>query len=137
MSKELPLRVSPERAVLYGAALFAIGLWQLVRITLRDPNFADWAFFWTGGATAGTRALLDPELHFAFERSHGFQNGIWPYLPAFAWLYVPASHLPLALSFAFNAVAMLALAGIAGALLAGVSGRRAGSAWSSRWHGPR
>jgi Glycosyltransferase family 87 len=115
----MPIRISRDRVVLYGAALFLAGLWQLVRNAVHDPNFADWAFFWTGGATVGTRALLDPGLHIAFERAHGFQSGIWPYLPAFAWLYVPSTHVPLATSFAVNAVAMLAVAAIAGALLAG------------------
>ena len=114
----MPLRISRDRVAIYGAALFAIGLWQLVRNTVRDPNFADWAFFWTGGATAGTRALLDPQLHLAFERAHGLQAGIWPYLPAFAWLYVPASRLPIAAGYAISAVAMLGIAAVAGALLA-------------------
>ncbi len=114
----LPLRISRDRVAIYGAALFAIGLWQLVRNTVADRNFADWAFFWTGGATAGTRALLDPHLHLAFERSHGLEAGIWPYLPAFAWLYVPASHLPIAVGYAISVAAMLGIAAIAGVLLA-------------------
>jgi hypothetical protein len=104
--------------IVYGAAIFLAGLWQLWRNTTHDPNMADWAFFWTGGATAGTHALLDPRLHLAFERAHGFQGGIWPYVPAFALLYVPASLAPLAIGYVANAIVMLACVTLAGALLA-------------------
>jgi len=117
---DLPVRISRDRVIVYGAALFLIGLWQLVRITGHDPSLADWSFFWTGGATVGTHALLDPRLHFAFETAHGFQKGIWSYLPGFAWLFVPASHLSLIGSYVANVVAMLAAAAVAGAILADV-----------------
>jgi Glycosyltransferase family 87 len=118
----LPLRVSRDRIVAYGAAVFLAGLWQLLNNTLRDRNMADWALFWTGGATAGTRALLDPGAHLAFERAHGFAGGIWPYVPAFAALYVPASHAPLVIGYVVSAVLMLAFAAIAGTILSDVFG---------------
>jgi Glycosyltransferase family 87 len=97
-----------------------IGLWQLVRNTLHDPNFADWSCFWVGGATAGTRALLDPNLHAAFAQVHGLRPAIWPYLPAFAWLYAPAARFSLLSTYVANAVAMLAIATYAGIVLADV-----------------
>lgn len=118
LSGGLPVRIPRDRVVLYGAALFLAGLWQLLRNTVQGANMGDWAFFWTGGATAGTRALLDPQLHLAFERAHGFQPGIWPYVPAFALLFVPASHAPLAAGYIVNVLVMVAFAAIAGTLLA-------------------
>jgi hypothetical protein len=115
----LPIRVSRDRIVVYGSAVFLIGLWQLVRNTLGDyPNFADWSCFWVGGATAGTRALLDPNLHSAFALTHGLRQTIWPYLPAFAWLYAPAAHVSLLASYVANIFAMLAIAAYAGIVLA-------------------
>jgi hypothetical protein len=115
----LPIRVSRDRIVLYGSAVFLIGLWQLVRNTLGDyPNFADWSCFWVGGATAGTPALLDPNLHFAFALTHGLRQAIWPYLPAFAWLYAPAAHVSLLASYVANILAMLAITAYAGIVLA-------------------
>ncbi|MBV8344113.1 MAG: DUF2029 domain-containing protein, partial [Candidatus Eremiobacteraeota bacterium] len=116
----IPIPVSRDRIVLYGASLFLIGLWQLVRNTLHDPNFADWSCFWVGGATAGTRALLDPNLHAAFAQGQGLRPAIWPYLPAFAWLYAPAAHASLLASYVANTVGMLALAACAGIVLADV-----------------
>ncbi len=95
-----------------------LGLWQLVRNTLHDPNFADWSCFWVGGAIAGTRALLDPNLHTAFALAHGIRPAIWPYLPAFAWLYVPAAHFSLLASYVANCIAMLAIAAYAGMVMA-------------------
>lgn len=115
---EIPLRVSRDRVVVYGTAIFSAGLWQLLRNTFHDADRGDWAFFWAGGATAGTSALLDPHLHILFELAHGFHGGIWPYVPAFALLYVPASHAPLDVGYVLNLVAMLACAAIAGLLLA-------------------
>jgi hypothetical protein len=90
----LPLRVSRDRIVVYGAAVFLAGLWQLLNNTLRDRNMGDWALFWTGGATVGTGALLDPRAHLAFERAHGFAGGIWPYVPAAAGAAIFLACLP-------------------------------------------
>ncbi|HEY6325524.1 MAG TPA: glycosyltransferase family 87 protein [Candidatus Cybelea sp.] len=96
-----------------------IGLWQLVCNTLLGhPNFADWSCFWAGGATVGTRALLDPNLHAAFAQAHGIRPAIWPYLPAFAWLYAPAAHFSLFATYIANAIAMVAIAAYAGIVLA-------------------
>jgi len=114
----LPIRVAPDRVIAYGVTLFLLFLWQLVNNTIHDPSFADWSDFWSGGATVGTQALINPQLHFAFEQSHGFGTNIWPYVPAFAWLFVPASHGPLLETWILNALLMFGLAAIAGALLA-------------------
>jgi Glycosyltransferase family 87 len=113
-----PIRFSRDRIWLYGGALFIAGLWQLLGTTLRDPDLADWSCFWSGGATVGTRALLIPHLHGAFQSAHGYHVAIWPYLPAFAWLFAPAAHLSLFASYVLNALLMLGLAVLAGALLA-------------------
>src|SRR5579871_2096590 len=105
---KLPIRVSPDRVVLYGIGLFLIGMWQFV-INAHDPNLADWPCFWVGGATVGTRALLDANLHAAFAQAHGIHPAIWAYLPAFAWLYLPAAHFSLFATYVANAIAMLAI----------------------------
>ncbi|MGA8475601.1 MAG: hypothetical protein WB681_11060 [Candidatus Cybelea sp.] len=34
----VPIRVSRDRVVLYGSALFLFSLWQLARNTPRDPS---------------------------------------------------------------------------------------------------
>lgn len=117
-SLTLPLRVSRDRIILYGSALFLIGLWQLIINALHDPNLADWPCFWVGGATVGTHALLDPNLHAAFAQAHGIRPAIWAYLPAFAWLYLPAAHFSLSATYVANAIAMLAIAAYAGIVLA-------------------
>jgi len=116
----VPIRVSRERVVLYGSALFLFGLWQLVRNTLHDLSHADWSCFWVGGATVGTKTLLDPGLHYAFAHAHGLRAAIWPYVPAFAWLYAPAAHFSVLSGYIVNAAAMLAIAAYAGIILADV-----------------
>ncbi len=93
-------------------------MWQLIFSTLRHPNLADWPCFWVGGATVGTRALLDPHLHAAFAQAHSIRPAIWAYLPAFAWLYLPAAHFSLFATYIANAIAMLAIAAYAGIGLA-------------------
>ncbi len=95
-----------------------LGLWQLVRNTLHDRNLADWSCFWAGGATVGTRALLDPNLHAAFALARGLRPAIWPYLPAFAWLYAPAAHFSLFASYVASVIVMFAIAAVAGIVLA-------------------
>jgi hypothetical protein len=116
----VPIRVSRDRVVLYGSALFLLGLWQLIRNTLHDLSFADWSCFWVGGATVGTKMLLDPSLHYAFAHALGLRAAIWPYLPAFAWLYAPAAHFSVLSGYIVNAAAMFAIAAYAGAVFADV-----------------
>jgi hypothetical protein len=116
----VPIRVSRDRVVLYGSALFFFGLWQLVRNTLHDLSHADWSCFWVGGATVGTKMLLDPTLHYPFAHALGLRAAIWPYLPAFAWLYAPAAHFPVLAGYIVNAAAMFAIAACAGMILADV-----------------
>ena len=115
---DVPIRVSRDRVFLYGATFFVLGLWQIVRDAVHNPRVSDWTDFWSGGATVGTPALLTPSLRFAFQVAHGFHRAIWPYPPAFAWLYEPASHLSVAASFSVNIAVMLALAALAGWMLA-------------------
>jgi hypothetical protein len=116
----VPIRVSRDRVVLYGSALFLLGLWQLVRNTLHDLSHADWSCFWVGGATVGTKTLLDPGLHYTFAHAHGLRAAIWPYLPAFAWLYAPAAHFSVLSGYIVNAAAMFAMGAYAGVILADV-----------------
>jgi hypothetical protein len=78
----------------------------------------DWRVFASAGSLAGTRALLDPP-----EAWQAFF-----YLPGAAWVLVPFAHMPLAVSFALDAVLMLLCAAIAGVVAARTFGWRSGDA---------
>ncbi|HEY0393910.1 MAG TPA: glycosyltransferase 87 family protein [Candidatus Elarobacter sp.] len=74
----------------------------------------DWRVFAAAGARAGTPALIDaPEAWQAFF-----------YLPGAAWALTAVARIPLAASFALNAVVMLACAAVAGLIAARVYGLR-------------
>ncbi|TAM85510.1 DUF2029 domain-containing protein [bacterium] len=105
-----------HRLVAWGITLMIVGLVPL-RIVLGPPHvLADWLTFYTAGKLAGTHALVDPRLFLAFQHAHGFRTDIFPYPPAFAYIYVPLSRLPVLLSFVVNAVVMLGCAFSAGAI---------------------
>lgn len=110
-----PLRVSRERAFLYGGFLTALCLLQ-VRFVIAQ-RFGDWSAFWAAGATAGTRNLLDPHRHAAWQTQHHLLTTIFPYLPGAAWLLWPIRHTDLATGYAINFV-MMALALFASAFVA-------------------
>jgi len=113
----VPLRLSPDRVVLYGIALFVFGALPAL---LGHPG--DWQRFWAGGATVGTSALFDQGEHISFQATHGIGTGIWTYPPAFAWAFLPAAHLTIAIGYAINFVFMLVLVALSGSTLAGIFG---------------
>ena len=66
----VPLRISSDRVVLYGIALFVFGALPAL---LGYPG--DWQRFWAGGATVGTSALFNQGDHIAFQAAHGIGTG--------------------------------------------------------------
>jgi hypothetical protein len=114
----LSLRISRDRIVLYGSAIFIAGLYQLVVQVVRDLNRSDWSSIWSGGATVGTPALMDPKLHCAFQQAHHVWCGIWAYPPAVALFVWPVAKLSMPLSYAIDLIVMSAFAVIAGIVLA-------------------
>lgn len=112
----IPLRLSKDRVRLYGGTLILLGFLPLLLFPNMDGNRwrwsvlwgSDWSYFVGGGATVGTPDLLGPR-HVAWEAAHGFIVALpWDYPPAFAWLFAPFAHVPLAVGFWVNAVVMLA-----------------------------
>ncbi len=81
-------------------------------------GYGDWPGYLLAGRDAGTSRLLQPP------------TGTSPflYLPAFAWPFVPATALPIALSYAFNGALMAACAAAAALVCATVYRVRAGAA---------
>lgn len=126
----MPLRLSPDRVVLYGVTLFVFGMLPAL---LGHPG--DWQRFWAGGATVGTSALFNEAEHLGFQTARGIGMGIWTYPPAFAWAFLPAAHLTISAGYALNFVFMLILVGLSGWLLAGVFGfqRRFGVVAALAW----
>ena len=96
----------------------------------------DWQRFWAAGATVGTLSALQRGEHLAFQAARGIGTvGIWTYPPAFAWAFLPAAHLTLAVGYAVNFVFMLILVAFSGWILAGVFGfpRRFGVIAALAW----
>ena len=110
-----PLSLSPKRVRLWWFALAVIGLLPIGSAINNGWN--DWSAFWAAGGTVGSASLMDSRLHIAWQTAHGLPGDYWRYPPGFAYLYWPASLLPIGLSFAINAGLMLAIAALAGLLL--------------------
>jgi hypothetical protein len=113
----VPLRITASGFALWGIVLFAL---SVVPAHFLGP--ADWPRFWAGGATAGSSLLFNEAQHLAFQQRHGLPTGIWTYPPAFAWFFVPAAHLPVAVGYWLWFVFTLAAIALAGWMLAGVFG---------------
>jgi len=126
----VPLRIGADRVGLYGVALLLFGALPAL---LGHPG--DWQRFWAGGATVGTSALFNEADHLAFQAARGIGTGIWTYPPAFAWAFLPAAHLTIAVGYAINFVFMLVLVALSGWMLAGVFGfqRRFGVLAALAW----
>jgi hypothetical protein len=114
------IRANRLRIVLWGCAFFYAGLYGSVVGILQILRQSDWSGFWGGGAMVGTQALVDLPEHFAFQVSHGLWRAIWPYPPAFAYVYAPFSHLPIVTGYFLHALLMLALGVVAGVVLADI-----------------
>ena len=121
------LRIGRERVRLYGIGLALIGLTQM-RFVASVGHYWDWVDFYVAGAMAGTRALLDPAAHAAWGTAHGLPVTAFAYMPGFAWLLVPTSHLTIGWGFALNAVLMSLCALVASRLAARVYGLDVGAA---------
>jgi Glycosyltransferase family 87 len=106
------LRIGADRIRLYGGGLFLVGLTQL-RFVKSVGHFWDWLDFYIAGSLAGSRALLDPPARDAWGAAHHLPVTAFAYVPAFAWVFVPTSHMSVASGFVVNAVVMLAICGAA------------------------
>jgi hypothetical protein len=110
-----PLSLTPKRVRLVWFALAVIALLPI--LSAPYSKWGDWSAFWSAGGTVGTTSLVDSHLHTAWQTAHGLPGDAWRYAPSFAYLYWPASLLPIGLSFAINAALMLSLVVVAGLLL--------------------
>ena len=113
------LRIGRERVRLYGIGLALIGLTQM-RFVASVGHYWDWLGFYSAGALAGTRTLLDSAAYAAWGTAHGLSVMGFPYLPGFAWVLAPAARLSIPLGFVLNAVVMSAAALLAARLAARV-----------------
>jgi hypothetical protein len=114
------LRIAPRRLLVWGVAVAVVGL--LPALTAPAALYHDFSAFWSAGATVGTPDLVDATRHAEWQLARGLPAAFWSYPPATAWLYWPLARLDLAAGYAVNALAMLALVGVAGALAARIYG---------------
>jgi Glycosyltransferase family 87 len=116
----VPLRIAPGRVRLWAVGLFLIGLAPIVAAPFF--GFHDWPVFWSAGSVVGSGNLVDGNRLIAWETSRGLSVGVFPYLPASAFVLWPLAQLPLAAGFWIWAVAMLASAALAARIAARVFG---------------
>ncbi len=114
------MRGRPLRLVFWGwSAAVALAMASAAVWSVRHGS-GDWRVFVAAGSLAGTHALIAPP--------EAWQ--IFVYLPGAAWAFVPFARMPLALSFAVDAVLMLACAAAAGAVAARTYGlAQAAGSW--------
>jgi hypothetical protein len=120
MLRLVPLRLSTERAWLYGAVLVLFVSVPYIWLPwFHDVAYrGDFANFWSAGATAGTPILTDRSRLAAWQIAHHLMPQTFVYPPPFAWFYWPFSHLsPMAGMFVQD-VCMLALFAAAGVIAA-------------------
>ena len=110
------LPLPPKRVRLWGVALAVIGIVPIDTAAVNGG--ADWPSFWAAGSTVGTRDLVDPARHIAWQAAHGVVQVDWPYPPAVAYLFAPFAPLPIWLGFVIHAAIMLGLVAVAGFLAA-------------------
>ncbi len=120
-----PQRASPQRLYVYGALLAAVALLMplFIRVWLKvDLASRNWDSFRSAGATAGTKALVDPARHMAWQAAHHHIVQVFPYPPATAWFYAPLAPLPATTGIIVNALLVSAACVLAGLLAADVFG---------------
>jgi hypothetical protein len=115
-----PLRLSPDRVWLYGAACAIVTSLPFILFGwFRDAAYhGDLGVFWSAGANAGTAALADSIRLGAWQAARHISAQPFLYLPAFAWLYAPLSHLSPMTALVIEEIAMAALFGAAGLVAA-------------------
>ncbi len=113
-----PLRIAPRRLRLWATTLAILGLVPVVGAP--GAGWSDWPAFWSGGAMAGSAAILTPASQFAWRAARGELAAFFPYPPGAAWLFGPAASLPLPASFALYGLLVLAAAAGAGFIAARV-----------------
>jgi hypothetical protein len=111
-----PVPLSPKNVRLVWFALGVIALLPI--LTAPSGLWHDWPSFWSAGATVGSPNLMDWQLHTAWQTAHGLPGDPWRYPPVFAYLYWPASLLPMGVGFVINTGLMLGLIVLAGLLVA-------------------
>ena len=109
------LSLPPKRVRLWWFALAVVAILPIGAAV--NNGWGDWSAFWAAGGTVGSSSLMDSRLHAAWQVAHALPGDPWRYPPAFAYLFWPASALPVGLSFAINAGLMLAMVAFAGVLL--------------------
>jgi hypothetical protein len=112
------LSLPPKRVRLWALAIAVIGLVPIDTALVNGGS--DWNSFWAAGSTVGTRDLVDPARHIAWQAAHGVSQVDWPYPPAVAYLFAPFAPLPIWLGFVIHAAIMLGLVALAGFLAARV-----------------
>lgn len=118
-----PLRVSPDRILMYGLVLaVAVSLPFILQWRwFHDVAYVgDLGNFWSAGATVGTTALTHLSEHYAWQKAHGLNGIPFIYLPGFAWVYWPLAKMPLMVALVVEEVTMAILFAIAAALIARV-----------------
>ncbi len=110
-----PLSLPPPRVRLWWFGLAVVGLLPIAAAL--NNGWGDWSAFWAAGGTVGSTSLMDSRLHAAWQMAHAVPGDPWRYPPAFAYLFWPASALPIGLGFAINAALMLIMVALAGMFL--------------------
>jgi hypothetical protein len=88
----MPLRLSWDRAVIYGTILALIASLPFILFPswFHDVAFrGDFANFWSAGANVGTPTLLDPVALAAWQIAHHITPQVFVYPPGVAWFYAP------------------------------------------------
>ncbi|MGZ3498744.1 MAG: glycosyltransferase family 87 protein [Vulcanimicrobiaceae bacterium] len=118
----VPLRLSRDRIWLYGigCAIIVSLPFILLRQWFQDVSSrADFANYWSAGATVGSSALTDVRQHTFWQLAHHLNNPEpFVYPPGFAWAYAPLAHLPPMTAMIAEELGMAALFVLA-AVLAG------------------
>lgn len=97
-------------------------LWRIPRFLWITAYHEDWGNFWAAGATVGSKALLDPSLHSAWQISHHMRAQPFVYPPAVAYFYAPFSHLSPIISFVVEQALMIGFSFLAAVLVSRIYG---------------
>ncbi len=110
----VPARASAVRTVALGIAL-GLSLIEAAGVVITNAprgGSQDWRVFVAAGMRAGTPALLHPE----------HAGDVFAYLPAYAWLFVPFTHLPWTAGVWIGTLLMAACGIVAATIVARIYG---------------